>query len=177
MLLLSKRFKNGTNSQELTPYLAFVYTYSHDNILSNIALPPLNTEHPPGDRSNRSVTHDSSSSDKLPTYLLMLTDQLPGRKTVFLVAGIIAQRNIVPRCFFYRTYVPVNPQNIGSSTRLEGIGVSDVVSENLSIAVRTTASLSIAGEIHSAGVIIVVKAIAGAAIRSRFGVVETINEF
>ena len=72
--------------------------------------------------------------------------------------------------------VSVKPQNIGSSACPIWIGVSGIVSENLPIGIRTTAR-SILGQVHRTGVVIVVKAIAGAAIRSRLGVVETIDEF
>ena len=71
----------------------------------------------------------------------------------------------------------IQPQNIGPSACHIWIRASDIVSEDLPIAVRTTASLSIAGQIPAARVVIVVETIAGAAIRSWFGVVETVNEF
>ncbi len=71
----------------------------------------------------------------------------------------------------------VQPKDISSPAGSVVVGVSDIVSENLPIAVETTAASSIAGQIHSARSVIIMKAIAGATIRSWFSVVETINEF
>ncbi len=71
----------------------------------------------------------------------------------------------------------VQPKDVSSSAGPVVVGVSNIVSENLPIAEETTAASSIAGQIHSAGSVIIMKAIAGATIRSWFSVVETINEF
>jgi hypothetical protein len=71
----------------------------------------------------------------------------------------------------------VQPQDIRPSTGLVGVGVSDIVPEDLPIAERTTAPFSIAGQVHSALHVIVVKTIARAAIRPWFGVVAAEKEF
>jgi hypothetical protein len=51
------------------------------------------------------------------------------------------------------------------------------VSENLPIGIGSVAAFAVTGQIHTAGSVIIVKAIAGAAIRPWFSVVETIDEF
>ena len=71
----------------------------------------------------------------------------------------------------------VKPQDISSSTGPVGVGVSHIVSENLPIGEVTTAPFSIAGQVHRADPVIIMKAIAGAAIRSWFSVVAAIDEF
>ena len=70
----------------------------------------------------------------------------------------------------------IKPENIGSSTGPIGIGISDIVSENLPITEVTTSPWSITRQIHSARVVVIMKAITGASIGSWFSVVETIDE-
>ena len=65
----------------------------------------------------------------------------------------------------------VKPQDVSSPAGPVVVAVSDIMSENLPIAVETIAPSSIAGQVHSAGSVIIVKAIAGAAVRSWFSVV------
>jgi len=73
--------------------------------------------------------------------------------------------------------VSVQPQNIGSPARFVGIGVPNAVPENLPIAERPTTPLPIAGQVHSAGRVIVVKGVVRASLRSGFGVITAIEEF
>ena len=93
------------------------------------------------------------------------------------IACVPPQRHIVSCGFFQSGDMSVQPQNISSSAGLEGIGVSDIMSENLPIAVRTTAPFSIARQIHTARRVIIMKAIAGATIRSWLSVIAAIEEF
>ena len=71
----------------------------------------------------------------------------------------------------------VQPKDISSSPGSVVVGVSNIVSENLTIAVETITPSSIAGQFHSAGSVIIMKAIAGATIRSWFSVVAAKEEF
>ena len=70
----------------------------------------------------------------------------------------------------------VQPEDVSSSTGSVGVGVPDIVSENLPILPGTTAA-SILRKIHSAGIITIMKTVAGSALRSWLGVVAAENEF
>ena len=71
----------------------------------------------------------------------------------------------------------VKPQDVRSSAGPVVVGVSDIVSENLPIAEETAAASPVAGQIHSADSITVMKAVACAAFGSWLGVVGAIDEF
>jgi hypothetical protein len=73
--------------------------------------------------------------------------------------------------------VSVQPKDISSSTGSVGGGISDIVSENLPILRGTTAASSILRKIHSTGIIVIMKSVAGSTLRPWFGVVGTKNEF
>jgi len=72
--------------------------------------------------------------------------------------------------------VPVQPEDISSAASSVWVRVSDIVSENLSILLGSTAG-SVMRQIQSAGCIIIMKTIAGSALRPWFGVVAAENEF
>jgi hypothetical protein len=71
----------------------------------------------------------------------------------------------------------VKPQDISSPAGPVVVAVSDIMSENLPVTVETAAASSIAGQVHRAGPVIIVKAVAGAAVRSWFCVVSAKEEF
>lgn len=73
--------------------------------------------------------------------------------------------------------MPVQPQNIGPSAGFIRVWIPDIMPENLPIGERPAPAFSITGQIHGTGRVIIMKTVARAAIRSRLGVVATVDEF
>jgi len=93
------------------------------------------------------------------------------------IARIPSERHIVPGRFFQRADMPVQPEGIRSSTSFVRFGISNIVSENLTISKRAASPFAIADQVHRAGRVIVVKTIARATVRSRLGVIAAEKKF
>jgi len=98
-------------------------------------------------------------------------------KQLLQAPGVPAKPHIVSRGFFQRAGMAIQPQDICPSASLVGVGVSHVVPEDLPIAERAAARLAIAGQIHGAFHVVVMKTIVSATFRSWFGVVAANKEF